>query len=215
MSVYKEGGKMNLDKNNVVHDSFKKGKNFKIGNFCVIEEDVVVGDNVTLGHHVMLKKGTRFENNVEFADYCVTTGACWVGNNTAFRTGAILSKSVIVEDNVFYGPGVVTNHTKHVSHMRSKVLNEQLLTIIGFGSIIGTQASIVAGVRIAPLCIVGGGGVLVKDLEESGVYVGNPVKKIMETPEDYKIELPYNAGEMYLTTSVLSHLQSYIKNLKF
>lgn len=200
--------------NNIVDKSFKHGENFKIGHNCVIEEDVVVGNDVTLGHHVMLKKGTRFGNNIDFADYCVTTGACWVGNNFAARTGAILSKSVIVEDNVFYGPGVVTNHTKHVSHMRPDMKKEQLITVIGFGAILGTQVSVVAGVDIAPLSIVGGGAVIVKDLTESGIYVGNPAKKIMELPEDYKLALPSNAGRMYLNEKVLSHLKKYIKNLK-
>ena len=199
---------------NKIDRTFKHGKNFKLGEFCVIEEDVVVGDDVKLGHHVMLKKGTRFGNSVDFADYCVTTGACWVGNNTAFRTGAILSKSVIVEDNVFYGPGVVTNHTKHVPHMRPNMRKEQLITNIGFGAIIGTQASIVAGITICPLAIIGGGGVVVKDLVEDGVYVGNPVKKIMEVPDEYVLKLPDNAGRMYMTIEVISHLKKYIKNLK-
>ena len=199
---------------NEISATFQHGKNFEIGYNCVIEEDVIVGDNVKLGHHVILKKGTRFENNIDFADYCVTTGACWVGNNFAARTGAILSKSVIVEDNVFYGPGVVTNHTKHVNHMRPNMKKEQLLTIIGFGSILGTQVSVVAGVKIFPLSIVGGGAVLVKDLIESGVYVGNPAKKIMELPEEYKLALPSNAGRMYLNEKVLSHLKKYIKHLK-
>lgn len=199
---------------NYIHESFKHGSNFKIGNFCVIEEDVIVGDNVKLGHYVMLKKGTRFGNNIDFADCCVTTGACWVGNNFAARTGAILSKSNIVEDNVFYGPGVVSNHTKHVSHMRPDMRKEQLLTVLGYGSILGTQASLVAGVKIAPLAIVGGGAIVVKDLVEEGVYVGNPARRIMDLPEEYRLDLPSNAGDMYLTNEVFDHLMKYIPNLK-
>lgn len=201
-------------RNSIIHPSFRYGKNFKIGNFCVIEEDVIVGDNISLGNYVMLKSGTRFGNNVDFADCCVTTGACWVGNNVAFRTGAILSKSVIVEDNVFYGPGVITNHTKHVSHARPNMKKEQTVTNIGYGSIIGSQVSILAGINISPLSIVGGGSVVVKDLIEQGVYVGNPVKKIMKLPKEYKIDLPLNAGKLYFTKDVFSHFKKYIKNLK-
>ena len=197
-----------------VHSTFKCGSNFKMGNYCIIEKDVVVGDDVKLGHNVMLKKGTRFGSGIDFADYCVTTGACWVGNNFAARTGAILSKSVIVEDNVFYGPGTVTNHTKHVSHMRPNMRKEQLLTIIGFGSIIGTQVSIVAGVTINPLSIIGGGSVVVKDLKSEGIYIGNPAKKIMELPDEYRIVLPSNSGRMYMTEEVISHLKKYIVNLE-
>lgn len=200
--------------NNIIHKSFKHGKNFKVGHFCIIEEDVVVGDNVVLGHYVVLKKGTRFGNNVEFADCCATTGACWAGNNSTFRTAAVLSKSVIVEDYVFYGPGVVTNHTKHVYHGRQDMKKEQLLTVLGYGSIIGTQASLIAGVHIAPLTVLGGGTVVVKDITESGVYIGNPCKKLMELPEMYDMELPENAGKMYLNKEVIKHLLKYLPNLK-
>ena len=200
--------------NNVIHKSFKCGSNFKIGNFCVIEKDVIVGDNVVLGNYVMLKKGTRFGNNIDFADCCVTTGACWVGNNFAARTGAILSKANIVEDNVFYGPGVVSNHTKHVPHMRPTMKKEQLITVIGFGSIVGTQASLVAGIKIAPLVIIGGGSVVVKDLIEEGVYVGNPAKRIMDLPEEYRLDLPYDVGSMVLNNEIIDHLVSYMPNLK-
>jgi acetyltransferase-like isoleucine patch superfamily enzyme len=196
-----------------IDKSFIHGDNFKFGQNCIIEKDVIVGNNVTLGHNVILKSGTRFGDNIEFADLCVTTGACWVGNYVVFRTGAILSKSVIIEDKVFYGPGVVTNHTKHVSHMRPSMRKEQLITYIGYGSIIGTQASIVAGVKISPLTIIGGGGVVVKDLIEAGVYVGNPVKKIMGVPDEYKIDIPENSGQIYMKKDVINHLKKYIKNL--
>ena len=199
---------------NIIHESFKHGSSFKIGKFCIIEEDVVVGDNVSLGHYVMLKKGTRFGNNIDFADGCMTTGACWAGNNFAARTGAIFSKAVIAEDNVFYGPGVVSNHTKHVPHMRPDMKKEQLVTVLGFGSIIGTQVSLMAGVKVAPLVIVGGAAVVVKDLVEEGVYVGNPAKRIMDLPEEYRLELPLNAGEMYLTAEITDHLMEYMPNLK-
>lgn len=200
---------------NKIDKSFKCGENFKIGMFCIIEEDVVVGDNVTLGNYVFLKKGTILGNNVEFADSCCTTGACYVGNNVAFRTGAILSKAVIVEDYVFYGPGAISNHTKHVSFMRPNVPAEQSVTNIGYGAIIGTQSSLVAGINIAPLSILGGGCVVVKDLVDSGVYVGNPAKKIAEVPEQYQLELPENAGKMYYTDEILAHLKKYMKDLKF
>jgi UDP-2-acetamido-3-amino-2,3-dideoxy-glucuronate N-acetyltransferase len=198
----------------MVHHSFKYGKGLKFGYFNVIEKDVVVGDNAKFGSHIILAAGTRFGNNIDFADCCVTTGACWVGNNFAARTAAVLSKSVIVEDNVFYGPGVITNHTKHVSHARPNVEKEQLLTIIGFGAIIGTQTSVVAGVKICPLAIVGGGSVIVKDLTEEGIYVGNPATKKLDIPEEYRMEVPDNAGKMYVNEKVLSHLKKYIKHLK-
>lgn len=171
-----------------IADDFRHGANFKHGHNVIIEPDVVVGDDVKLGHNVVLKSGTRFGNTIDFADYCCTTGLCIVGNEVNARTGACISKSLIVEDRVFIGPGIMSNHTKHVPHGRPNIPKVQYLTRIGYGSIIGSASLLLAGVIIAPNVIIGGGSVVVKSIEQSGVYVGNPLKRLGDVPEDYWVE---------------------------
>jgi carbonic anhydrase/acetyltransferase-like protein (isoleucine patch superfamily) len=80
---------------------------------------------------------------------------------------------------------------------------------------VGSQASILAGVSIGPQVIVGGGTVVVKDLEEKGVYVGSPAKKKMELPADYLMAEPEDVGVMYLKKEILYHLKEHIPNLEF
>jgi acetyltransferase-like isoleucine patch superfamily enzyme len=190
------------------------GTNLLCGCDVVIEDDVWIGDNVKLGHRALLKKGTRLGNNVVFDDHCVCTGAAWVGDNVNFRTGAILAKANIIEDDCFIGPGVVTNHTKHVTHCRPNLPNEQLLTYIGYGSIIGSQASLLAGLNIGPQTIIGGGSVVVKSTEGYGVWVGAPCKRAMNLPDGYRLEEPDNVGNMYRTQEIFDHLKKFIPNLK-
>ena len=220
-------------KNCIVHPSFAAGENFSIGNFCVIEENVTVGDNVKIGnfvtiepdveimndvkigHKVTLKSGTRIADNSVFDDHCVSTGVCYIGKNVNVRTGAIISRSTIIEDNCFIGPGVITNHTKHVSHAREKTVpSETLLTYISYASIVGSQASLLAGIHIGPQCIIGGGSVVPKDLEGYAVYVGSPCRKLSDLPPGYLIEEPGEAGRMYMTKEVIDLLKSYMPNLK-
>jgi UDP-3-O-[3-hydroxymyristoyl] glucosamine N-acyltransferase len=55
----------------VVHPSFKHGRNFKIGNFSVVEEDVHVGNGVCVGHSCVLKRGTRCGDDVKIGDNVV------------------------------------------------------------------------------------------------------------------------------------------------
>jgi len=169
---------------------FEHGKNLHLGNYVIIEPDVKVGNDAKIGHRATLKSGTIIGNNSILDDHCITTGACYIGNNVNVRTGAIVSKSVIIEDYCFYGPGVITNHTKNVIHgTEGQVPDVQLLTYIGFGSILGSQASTPAGVRIGPLTIVGGGTVVVSDLAEKSVYVGSPAKKKMDLPDNYLMKM--------------------------
>jgi UDP-2-acetamido-3-amino-2,3-dideoxy-glucuronate N-acetyltransferase len=198
----------------MISDDFKHGENLQIGEYVIIEPDVIVGKYVKIGHRVTLKPGTRIGDNSVIDDHCITTGACFIGNNVNIRTGAIISKSTIIEDWSFIGPGVITNHTKQVAHGRiGRIKDEQLLTYIGFASIIGSQASILAGIYIGPNVIVGGGAVVVKDLVERGVYVGSPAKKVSNLDKGYLIDEPENVGMMYLNREILGHLKNYIPNL--
>jgi len=156
-----------------------------------------------------------YNDNSIIDDHCITTGACYIGNNVNIRTGAIISRATIIEDYCFIGPGVITNHTKQVTHGRTEnVPDVQLLTYIGYGTVIGSQASILAGVYIRPQTIIGGGTVVIKDLTEMGVYVGSPAVKKMDVPDNYLMHMPDNAGSMYLNNNVFEHFKSYMESLQ-
>lgn len=197
-------------------EDFQAGEGLKTGQNVIIEKDVSVGVNVKIGHRVTLKSGTYIGDNSTIDDHCITTGACVIGNDVNIRTGAIISKANIIEDGVFIGPGVITNHTKHVPHMRPKMESKQLLTVIGYGSIIGTQTTLLAGVHIGPQSIIGGGSNVVKSTEGHGVYFGNPCRWVGPLPSQYLIgaEAP-DAGRMYLKPEVFAHLKFYIPNLEW
>jgi len=196
-----------------IASDFKHGESLKIGKFCVIEPDVVVGDNVKIGHHCTLKSGTRFGDNIDFADYCKTTGICYVGNDVNIRTGSCISKSVIVEDKVFIGAGVMSSHTKHVYHHRPDVPKRQFITRIGYGSIIGSSVNLSAGVRIADNTIIGYGSLVMKDVLEPAIYVGNPLRKLAEIPPEYYIEKPADYEEhMFPPKKLIKYLPYYSRS---
>jgi acetyltransferase-like isoleucine patch superfamily enzyme len=171
--------------------NYEIGYNLKRGNLCTIESDVSIGNNVELGHYVTLKSGTTFGDNVKFADYCRTTGLSYVGNNVSARNGAVISKGVIVEDCAFIGPGVMTNHTKNVAHMRG-AKEPDLVTHIGYGAIIGSMVSMVAGVRIGDNVVLGASSLVTKDVLEPAIYVGNPLRKLKDLAEWMLIKKPDN-----------------------
>ena len=45
---------------------------------------------------------------------------------------------------------------------------------IGRGTFIGSQSVIVNGVEITEECVIGAGSTVRKDLEQKGIYAGNP-----------------------------------------
>lgn len=180
----------------VVAEDFRHGDNFKRGHFCVIEPDVIVGNNVHLGHNVMLKSGTRIGDNVEMADYCCTTGVCVIGNNVAIRTGSTISKGVIVDDWAFIGAGIMSSHTKHIYHGRPDAPRKQCITRIGYGAVVGSRTNLIAGVQIAPGAVVGYNSNVVCDLAEPhGLYFNRAfpravLVRAIEPYEDLYIDIP-------------------------
>ena len=177
---------------NYIHTSFIHGDNFRCGQNVIVEEDVVVGHDVRLGHNVTLKSGTRIMNDVNFGDYVKTTGLCIVGNHVGVRTGACVSKSVIINDWAFLGPGIMTNHTKNVCHGRPHLREVQLITTIGYGAVMGSMSSLVAGLAIGDNVIIAAGSNVYKDILEPGIYGGQPLRKIKDIDTDFILERPAN-----------------------
>jgi len=175
---------------NVIHTSFIHGDNFKCGENVIIEEDVVVGNDVKLGHNVTLKSGTRVMNEVTFGEYVKTTGLCIVGNHVGVRTGACISKSVIINDWAFIGPGIMTNHTRNVCHGRPLIKEVQLITTIGYGAVIGSMSSLVAGLTIGDNVVIAAGSNIYRDILEPGIYGGVPLRKIKDLDNDFILRRP-------------------------
>ncbi len=159
---------------NVIHESFKHGKNFKIGYHCIIEEDVEVGDNVEIQHFVLLKNGTKIGNNVFVDSYVRSSGCNRIGNNITIRFGATIARAVTIEDDTFISPNVMTIYS---THQGKKVPG----TIIGKNCHIGTGAVIGPGIKIKEKVVIGALAFVSKDCTEEGIYGGVPAKLLQST----------------------------------
>ncbi|MCB0717927.1 MAG: N-acetyltransferase [Bacteroidetes bacterium] len=97
------------------------GRGSKIGQFCVIEDDVVIGDGCEIGHHVVLHRGTNVGSNVRIDDHAtigkqpmrapnsavtqdklqppaVIGPDCLLGASVVVYAGALLGRKVLVAD---------------------------------------------------------------------------------------------------------------------
>ena len=146
----------------------------------IIEEDVEIGENPEFGYYNVIKSGARIGNNFSMRDYATTTGLVLIGDNVNVRTTTMVSRGVILEDNVILGGAITTSHMPDIRR------GTQYITRIGYGSVIGSGTNIKAGVFIAPNVVIGMGSLVLKDITESGIYVGNPLRYLKPNP--YLIE---------------------------
>lgn len=101
-----------------------------------------------------INEGTFIERNV------VIKADTKIGKNCIINTGAIIGHDCIIGDDVQIGPGAILNGGVK----------------IGENSFIGTGAMITQYLNIASNTVIGAGAVVVRDINEPGVYVGNPAK---------------------------------------
>lgn len=143
----------------IVDPGCEIGEGTKIWHFAHIMTGCKVGKGCTLGQNVVVSPDVILGNNVK------------VQNNVSIYTG------VICEDDVFLGPSMVfTNINNPRSAINRRGQYER--TLVKKGASIGANATIVCGHTIGRYAFIGAGTVVVNDVVDYALIVGNPGKQI-------------------------------------
>lgn len=116
----------------------------------------LIHPSAIIGTDVEIRIGTTVMAGV------VINSSTKIGNGCIINTSASLDHDNVIEDYVHISPGVNMAGTVKVCKG----------SWIGIGSVVSNNVNICSG------CKVGAGAVVVKDITESGTYVGVPVRKI-------------------------------------
>jgi UDP-2-acetamido-3-amino-2,3-dideoxy-glucuronate N-acetyltransferase len=86
-------------------------------------------------------------------------------------------EGVTLEDNVFCGPSMVFTN---VYNPRSEIrrMNELRPTLVRRGATLGANSTIVCGATIGEYAFVGAGAVVLRDVPDFALVVGNPARII-------------------------------------
>jgi UDP-2-acetamido-3-amino-2,3-dideoxy-glucuronate N-acetyltransferase len=110
-----------------------------------------------------------------------------IGSRCKISSHAFVCTGVTIEDEVFIGHGVMfTNDLFPRSTNASGALKMQrdwelTRTIVCRRSSIGSNATIIAGLRIGAEALVGAGAVVTRDVPDFAIVVGNPARIIGDT----------------------------------
>lgn len=160
----------------VIDDNCKIGSGTKIWHFSHIMSNCIIGKSCNIGQNVVVSPEVVLGDNVK------------VQNNVSIYTG------VICEDDVFLGPSMVfTNVMNPRSAINRK--NEYLKTLVKKGATIGANATIVCGNTIGEYSFIGAGSVVVKEVLDYALIVGNPSKQIGWVGE-YGHKLEFNENNI-------------------
>lgn len=116
----------------------------------LIHPTAVIDETVSIG------KGTVVMANA------VINADSIIGNSCIINTAATIDHDCVIKDYVHISPG---------AHIAGTVN-------LGEGSWLGIGSTVINNIVISSKCIIGAGGLVNKDIEESGTYAGIPVRKI-------------------------------------
>lgn len=143
----------------------------KIGQYCIIAEDAIIGEGTEIKSFVEIRPGTVIGKNCYIDSGVKFSGNSTIGDNVTLRYDSIIARGVVIKNNTYVCPRVMTNNLDEGKQQIGGAT-------IGENCFIGTNTVIQHGVEICDNVITGSMSFINKDIKESGTYIGIPAKKI-------------------------------------
>jgi acetyltransferase-like isoleucine patch superfamily enzyme len=121
-----------------------------------------IGDNTFIGPFVEMQKDVRIGKNCKVQSHSFICELVTIGDNTVVAHGVMFI-------NDLFATGGPANGDKNLWKN----------TTIGNNVSIGSNATILP-VSICDNVVIGAGSIVTKNITESGIYVGNPAKKVRD-----------------------------------
>ena len=175
---------MNIHPTSVVGSRAKIGQNVEIGPFCIVEDEVLIGDDCRLASHVILKNGTTlgrgnlvFESAViggypQHANMPENPGKVSIGSGNTIRESSTIHRALKPEQATIVGDNnllMVNTHVAHDCHIGNNTIITNN-TMLGGHVVVEDRAFISGAVaihqfcRIGSLAMVGGQAHVTKDV---------------------------------------------------
>lgn len=149
----------------------------KIGSIGI--KDVRFGENVRIIEPVNLY-GCTIGDNTFIGPFVEIQKDVRIGKNCKIQTHSFICELVDIGDDCFISHGVMfINDLFSTGKPAGGDRSKWKRTRIGDKVSIGTNATILP-VRIADHTVIGAGAVVTHDIDEPGIYVGNPARKIRD-----------------------------------
>jgi sugar O-acyltransferase (sialic acid O-acetyltransferase NeuD family) len=126
----------------------------------------------------------KFKNEIPFGTVIHPTAivdpSCKIGSGSVVLSGCILDQNVRIGENVLLNTGVMVAHDSEVGDhsFLAPRCNIAGFVHIGQKNFIGIGANVIDNVNTAEGAQIGGGALVHRSIEDDGLYVGIPARKI-------------------------------------
>lgn len=152
-------------------------RKFKAHESAFIDEDVDIGEGTSIWHVSHVLKGSRIGRDCKIGQNVVIGPKAVVGDGVKIQNNVSVYEGVTLEDNVFCGPSMVFTN---VYNPRSEIVrkDEYRPTLVRKGATLGANCTVLCGVTIGRYAFVGAGAVVLEDVPDFALVVGNPGRAI-------------------------------------
>ncbi len=151
-------------------------ENVAIHPSAIVEHPVTIGQNTKIWHFCHVMAGARIGANCMLGQNVFMASTAIIGNGCRIQNNVSLYDGITLEDEVFLGPSCVFTN---VRTPRATVRAGQFeATVVHRGATIGANCTIMAGCDIGAWSFVGAGCVVLRDVPDYALIVGNPARQI-------------------------------------
>lgn len=141
-----------------------------------------IGIETSIWQFVVILKNARIGQRCNINAHVFIENDVIIGNDVTVKSGVQLWDGIRISDGVFIGPNVTfTNDLKPRS---KKYPTEFPITYVRTGASIGANATILPGLEIGEKSMIGAGTVVVKNVPNRALIIGNPGRRIAWINED-------------------------------
>ncbi len=134
-------------------------------------ETEAIGPRTRIWAFAHVLEGARIGADCHLCDRAFVEAAD-IGDRVTLKSNAQIAEGVTIEDDVFIGPNVVFANDPYPRSKRH--LASYPRARVGRGASIGANATILPGLTIGPLAMIGAGAVVTRDVPARAIVVGNP-----------------------------------------
>jgi acetyltransferase-like isoleucine patch superfamily enzyme len=142
----------------------------------VIYAGNVIGDHFQTGHHAMIREENRIGDDVSVGTNSVVEHHIEIQNGVRIHSQAFVPEFSVLEEGAWIGPNVAFTNAIHPTCPRSKECLKG--PIIKRRARIGANVTILPFVTVGEHALVGAGAVVARDVPARAVVVGNPARVI-------------------------------------
>jgi acetyltransferase-like isoleucine patch superfamily enzyme len=118
--------------------------------------------------------GAQIGTDCNICEQVFIEGGAVIHDRVTIKNGVQIWNGITIESDVFIGPNVTFTNDKYPKSMNRSF--NLLKTVVGSGSSIGANSTILPGITIGKNVIIGAGSVVTHDVLDFQKVFGNPAK---------------------------------------